>query len=58
MPNISLFIVPFDAHIGCKKKASYISKYRGGQGFIREIVDNLLISKNVDPYLPFETKND
>tara|TARA_A100001388_G_C28708387_1_gene469912 strand:+ start:290 stop:817 length:528 start_codon:yes stop_codon:yes gene_type:complete len=58
LPNISLFIVPSDAHIGCKRKASYISKYMGGQGFIREIVDNLLISKNVDPYLPFETKND
>ena len=58
LPNVSLFIVPFDAHIGCKKKASYISKYMGGKGFIREIVDNLLISKNIDPYLPFETKND
>ena len=58
LPNISLFIVPSDAHIGCKRNASYISKSKGGQGFIREIVDNLLISKNVDPYLPFETKND
>ena len=58
LPRISLFIVPSDAHIGCKRKASYISKSKGGRGFIREIVDNLLISKNVDPYLPFETKND
>ena len=58
LPNISLFIVPYDAHIGCKRKASYISKFNGGRGFIREIVDNLLISKNLDPYLPFETKND
>ena len=58
LPNISLFIVPSDAHIGCKRKASYISKSKGGRGFIREIVDNLLISKNIDPYLPFETKND
>ena len=58
LPNISLFVVPFDAHIGCKRKASYISKYKGGRGFIREIVDNLIISKNLDPYLPFETNND
>ena len=58
LPNISLFIVPSDAHIGCKRNASYISKSKGGKGFIREIVDNLLISRNVDPYLPFETKND
>ena len=58
LPNISLFIVPSDAHIGCKKRASYISKLKGGNGFIREIVDNLLLSKNFDPYLPFETKND
>ena len=49
LPNISLFIVPSDAHIGCKRRASYISKYMGGKGFIREIVDNLLISKNIDP---------
>ena len=28
LPNISLFIVPSDAHIGCKKKASYISKLK------------------------------
>ena len=58
LPNVSLFVVPCDAHIGCKRKASYISKSKGGKGFIREIVDNLLISKNSDPYLPFETKND
>ena len=58
LPNISLFVVPSDSHIGCKRKASYISKFNGGRGFIREIVDNLLISKKLDPYLPFETKND
>ena len=58
LPNISLFIAPSDAHIGCKRNASYISKFGGGKGFIREIVDYLLISKNIDPYLPFETKND
>ncbi len=58
LPNVSLFIVPSDAHIGCKRKASYISKSKGGKGFIREIVDHLIISKNLDPYLPFETKND
>ena len=58
LPNVSLFIVPSDAHIGCKRKASYISKSKGGKGFIREIVDNLIISKNLDPFIPFETKND
>ena len=58
LPNVSLFVVPSDAHIGCKRKASYISKFKGGKGFIREIVDNLIISKNLDPCLPFETKND
>ena len=57
LPNISLFIVPSNAHIGCKRKASFISNFKGGKGFIRDVVDNLLISKNVDPYLPFETKN-
>ena len=58
LPSVSLFIVPSDSHIGCKRKASYISKSMGGRGFIREIVDNLIISKKLDPYLPFETKND
>ena len=58
LPNVSLFVVPSDAHIGCKRKASYISKSKGGKGFIREIVDNLIIANNLDPYLPFQTKND
>ena len=58
LPNITFFIVPSDSHIACKRKADYISKFKGGRGFIREIADNLLISKNLDPYLPFETKND
>ena len=58
LPNISLFIVPSDAHIGCKRKASYISISRVGKGFIREIVDNLLLSIKYNPYLSFETKND
>ena len=58
LPNTALFVVPSDANIGCKRKASYISKSEGGKGFVREIVDNLLISKNLDPYLPFETNND
>ena len=58
LPSTSLFIVPSDAHIGCKRKASYVSESTGGKGFIREIVDNLLISRDLDPYLPFETKND
>ena len=58
LPNVSLFIVPSDAHKGCKKKASHICNSEGGKGFIREIADNLIISKQLDPFLPFETKND
>ena len=58
LPNVSLFIVPANAHLGCKRKASYIAKSEGGKGFIREVVDNLMISKNLDPFLPFETNND
>ena len=58
LPNVALFIVQSDSHIGCKKKASYICKAKGGKGFIREIVDNLIFSKKLNPYLPFETKND
>ena len=56
LPNISLFIVPSNAHIGCKRKASYISNFEGGKGFIRDIVDNLLISKNIDPYYHLKLK--
>ena len=58
LPTVSLFVVPSDAHIACKRKAAYISNSMGGRGFIREIADNLIISRNLDPYLPFETKND
>ena len=58
LPSVSLFIVPCDAHHGCKIKADYVSQVNGGEGFVREVIDNLLISKNYNPYLPFKTRND
>jgi len=55
---VNLFIVPNDAHAACKKKASYISKFNGGNGFIREIADLVLISKGKKPFDEFRTRNE
>ena len=43
---------------GLQKKGLLHKKFKGGKGFIREIVYNLIISEKLDPYLSFETKND
>ena len=55
--SVHSFIVPSNAHIACKKKASFIANSKGGNGFIREIIDLILFSKEIDPYIPFKTKN-
>lgn len=58
LDSVNYFIVPANAHKACKEKASLIANSNGGYGFIREIVDQILFSKKIDPYVPFKTKND
>ena len=58
LPHVNLFFTPNDAHLSCKRKASFISKYNGGNGFIRDISDKILLAKGIDPYLPFESRNE
>lgn len=55
---VGIFAVPSDAHEACKKKAKFIGNKKGGKGFIREITDNLLLSKGIDPFKSFATNND
>ena len=52
------FAVPINAHEACKKKANLIGTKKGGQGFVREVIDNILIAKDINPYKPLKTKND
>ena len=56
--NVGVFAVPIDAHEACKMKANIIGTKEGGKGFIREISDNLLLSKGFDPNEAFATNND
>ena len=58
LDSVNSFIVPANAHKACKEKASLVSNSIGGDGFIREIVDQILLSKGIDPYVPLKTKND
>ena len=58
LDSVSSLVVPANAHKACKKKASLIANSNGGNGFIREIIDLILFSKGIDPYVPFKTKND
>ena len=41
-----------------KLKANYVSSFKGGAGFIREIADIILISKGKNPYQEFKSRND
>ena len=58
LPAVSIFAVPSDAHEACKEKATLIGIKKGGNGFIREIADNILFAKGLNPYEPLATKND
>ena len=58
LDSVNLFISPSNAHNACKQRASLVANSKGGHGFIREIVDQILFSKEIDPYVPFKTKND
>ena len=56
--KVGVFAVPLDAHEACKERATFIGYKKGGKGFIREISDNILFSKGLDPHVPFATRND
>lgn len=56
--NVGIFAVPSDAHEACKKKATLIGYKKGGRGFFREITDNLLLAKGLDPFKSFSSNND
>tara|TARA_B100002019_G_C21269321_1_gene601249 strand:+ start:2178 stop:2678 length:501 start_codon:yes stop_codon:yes gene_type:complete len=58
IPLVKFFIVPFDAHIACKKKADFIANSCGGKGFIREITDQILTAKGINPFKSFKGIND
>ena len=58
LPFVDLFFTPNDGHNSCKKVASYIGKFKGGEGFIREIADKILLAKGENPYQSFQSRND
>ena len=58
LPAVKMFLVPNDAHESCKKYATWIGESNGGDGFVRECADCLLISKKIDPWDPLINKND
>ena len=55
---VSCFAVPSDAHEACKRKANLIGIKKGGEGFIREIIDSILLAKEKNPYEPLKTRNE
>tara|TARA_Y100001968_G_C19289472_1_gene683426 strand:+ start:187 stop:717 length:531 start_codon:yes stop_codon:yes gene_type:complete len=57
LPSVRMFLSPSNAHIACLKKADWVGKCRGGEGFIREFTDLFLSGLNIDPFQPFETSN-
>ena len=57
IPLIMALFVPSDAHESTKEKASWIGIKSGGNGFVREFVDNLLLAKGINPFLSLKTFN-
>ena len=57
LPAVSIFAVPYDAHKACKEKASLIGESKGGNGFVREIIDKTLLAQGLDPFAPLAIKN-
>tara|TARA_B100000700_G_C14784206_1_gene732767 strand:+ start:363 stop:842 length:480 start_codon:yes stop_codon:yes gene_type:complete len=47
-PICKLFLCPKDSNNMIKEKADWIGKKSGGDGFVREVVDNLLSSLGVE----------
>lgn len=58
LPYVGLFFTPSNGHKSCKIKANYIGKCKGGNGFVREISDKLLLAKGENPYKSFKSRND
>ena len=56
--HVQLFFAPSNAHKAVKLKANYVSSFKGGAGFIREIADIILISKGKNPYQEFKSRNE
>ena len=58
IPKVKLFFTPLDGHISCKKKANFIGNSKGGNGFLREVIDKILIANNKNPYEEFSSRNE
>ena len=58
LPAVRVFATPSDGHIACKARANWIGEKAGGNGFVREFTDNLILGRGFDPYMPLETSND
>ena len=57
LPHVNCFLVPVDAHPACVQKAHWIGRCKGGNGFVREVADQIISNLGVDPYLPFFSQN-
>jgi len=57
LPLVSYFLVPADAHPACLQHAHWVGKRCGGDGFVREVADHILVNCGQDPYLPSTTRN-
>ena len=58
IPHVNLFFTPKNAHHACKKKANFIGKLNGGEGFVREVADKIFFSHGLNPYKEFKTRNE
>ena len=58
LSKVGLFFTPSDGHKSCKRKANFIGKSKGGNGFFREVSDRILIAKNISPNKKFYSRNE
>ena len=53
LSKVGLFFTPSDGHKSCKRKANFVGKAKGGNGFLREVTDRILIAKKYIPNAEF-----
>lgn len=41
----------------CVRKAHWVGRCKGGNGFVREVADQIISNLGIDPYLPFVSQN-
>jgi 3-deoxy-D-manno-octulosonate 8-phosphate phosphatase (KDO 8-P phosphatase) len=57
LPLVTYFFAPADAHPACLQHAHWVGNRCGGDGFVREVADHILLNYGQDPYMSSTIRN-